>query len=172
MRFSRLLSSSSCFGLRTEGTASRRRKVLVFLVSKPGMEENVSALSKETVPSSKMLARNRYDAILYTAPTAFVYFRLLVTCAKLYQASNFCWCSFFQMVVQHNNIFLRNLRCSFFVTYSKVEFENGNQIVLVSSIYTFLKTHIREVYSFLKAVHTNLLQRLYLFNSKSFLILF
>ena len=30
-----------------------------------------SALSKETVPSSKMLARNLYDAILYTAPTAF-----------------------------------------------------------------------------------------------------
>ena len=129
-----------------------------------------SALSKETVPSSKMLARNLYDAILYTAPTAFVSFRLLVTCAKLYQTSNFCWCSFFQMVVQHNNIFLRNLRCSFFVTYSKVEFENGNQIVLLSSIYTFLKTHIREVYSFLKAVHTYLLQRLYLFYSKSFLI--
>ena len=98
-----------------------------------------SALSKETVPSSKMLARNLYDAILYTAPTAFVSFRLLVTCAKLYQTSNFCWCSFFQMVVQHNNIFLRNLRCSFFATYSKVEFENGNQIVLVSSIYTFLQ---------------------------------
>ena len=31
-----------------------------------------SAPSKETVPSSKMLARNLYDAILYTAPTAFV----------------------------------------------------------------------------------------------------
>ena len=106
-----------------------------------------SALSKETVPSSKMLARNLYDATLYTATTAFVSSRLLVTCAKLYQASNFCWCSFFQMVVQHNNIFLRNLRCSFFVTYSKVEFENGNQIVLVSSIYTFLEnTHQRGIF--------------------------
>ena len=42
-----------------------------------------SALSKETVPSSKMLARNLYDATLFTATTAFVSSRLLVTFGKI-----------------------------------------------------------------------------------------
>ena len=105
-----------------------------------------SALSKETVPSSKMLARNLYDAILYTAPTTLVSSRLLVTCAKLYQASNFCWCSFFQMVVQHNNIFLRNLRCPFFCDIFESRIRKRQSDNLGKFNLHFLKTHIRGIF--------------------------